>query len=166
MYPEREGFLWASPAHLLVAEGKQFSSKPLSVDQEEFLDVLIEEAGGIESFHTKECFYNAQRLALTDWSGRIQYLEGYGMNLIPCHHAWAVLDNEVVVDLTWRRDLQKTTGLPNRYVADIEGVEYVGVVFGPQDIEDMWHTHEMSYAFLDFPILRDVLTGKIRLEEF
>ena len=47
----------------------------------------------------KNCYSNCLRIATRD-SG-YQYVEGYGMSVIPIEHAWLVNENGEVIDPTW-----------------------------------------------------------------
>jgi hypothetical protein len=52
-------------------------------------------------FLPKQCFANAAKLVLADYSDTLVYTEGYAYgSMIPTHHAWATV-NDKVVDLTW-----------------------------------------------------------------
>jgi hypothetical protein len=47
----------------------------------------------------KQCFENAAKLAFAN--PKLTYVEGYGLSIIPVHHAWCVDGKGRVVDPTW-----------------------------------------------------------------
>jgi hypothetical protein len=72
----------------------------------------------------KQCFGNSQRLALA--SDRFTYREGYALGrLVPLLHAWVLLDNQHVIDVTWR---DKPANKQARRVRGVvpEGWAYMG----------------------------------------
>lgn len=60
----------------------------------------------------KQCFYNAQMLAINDPT--LTYVEGYAQSVIPIHHGWCRDADGCVIDPTWK---------------DPEGKLYFGVGF-------------------------------------
>ena len=77
-----------------------------------------------KKFEKKQCFYNAQLLAIADVSRQLTDVEGYAAcGLIPLHHGWCALNGKVI-DVTWT----DSAGHPV-YGAIPEGWEYVGVPF-------------------------------------
>jgi hypothetical protein len=64
----------------------------------------------------KQCFKNATHLVLYDETG-LRYCEGYAIRKdfpVPIHHAWALDENNGVIDVTWR---------------DAADCEYIGAPF-------------------------------------
>lgn len=69
------------------------------------------------------CFQNAGELCLSS-GGRLRYVEGLAMSVIPVHHAWCVDREDRVVDPTWRSPK-----------VEVER-EYFGVAFEHGDVRD------------------------------
>ena len=100
------GYRYASLEGLVLAEGREFESAPLTPDQHRYIREVIARDGG--KYPWKACFSTSQRIvAMSDFDRRLSYIEGWAQGaLIPVHHGWLALDGERVIDLTWR-----TTGL-------------------------------------------------------
>jgi hypothetical protein len=80
------------------------STRLLTVRERHLLRRAAEKAGAMWSctFEVKECFYNAQALAMSDETETIRYHEGFALgHFFPVHHAWVTINGKVV-DLTWR----------------------------------------------------------------
>lgn len=74
----------------ILDRGKAFRSSPVP-------DKLPKSINP-KRFKVKECFYNAQMLALQyDYD----YYEGFAVSIIPTEHAWALLPDGQLLDLTW-----------------------------------------------------------------
>jgi len=105
----------------------QTLSLPLTEDEHESLFRTISSG---HRFMQKQCFHNAQLLALENPD--LQYVEGYaqGNAIIPVHHAWLSLNGKLI-DLTWRTDKPNHKGrLSNRILGAIpDGWCYRGVSF-------------------------------------
>jgi hypothetical protein len=156
-------WLWSSPAAMVLDRGESFSRDITpSAQQMRFIESVIESCGGLDKFEIKQCFYNAQLLACRG-GNQLIYYEGFATSIIPVHHAWCVLDDQLVVDLTWRRD-HDLIGTPedtldNRIIGTPGGREYRGIPFQRTDIMCSWMDHEHSYAFLDGPDTLEILRG-------
>ncbi len=60
----------------------------------------------------KQCFWNSARLAMKD--RRYTFCEGYAVSMIPCHHAWVVDENGVLIETTWNEPGAAYFGIPFR----------------------------------------------------
>ena len=100
-------------------------------------------------FVQKQCFYNAQILALKEPS--LQYVEGFaiGRSGFPVHHAWCTIGGKLV-DLTWRTTTPNHKGrLRDRVFGEIpEGWSYRGVPFDAERILDRILETHVSRAFI------------------
>lgn len=88
----------------------------------------------------KQCFMNSQLAVAQDFSGRLQYFEGFVFTgMFPLQHAWLVLDKTIVVDLTLVRDREKkrTNRLQTRIIGEIPSdYGYLGVPLTKQEIHE------------------------------
>tara|TARA_X000001036_G_C20262778_1_gene636902 strand:- start:19 stop:582 length:564 start_codon:yes stop_codon:yes gene_type:complete len=113
------------------------SSEPLTDEQYAYLRTIT---GAIECL-PKQCFYNAQMMALTDSyneTQRVKYHEGYVFTgIMPILHAWVTLDDKIV-DVTLSTNPDSTQrffdgetpqeDLMDRVLGVIpDGWEYMGV---------------------------------------
>jgi hypothetical protein len=73
---------------------------------------------GVRNGTDKMCFRNAGHVALDHDRDGWQYVEGYGIGIIPAHHAWVLDADGNVVETTWKES----------------GSAYFGVVFP----DDLW----------------------------
>lgn len=108
----------------LAAHGKNYEPIPLSREEKSHVRSVALRTG--LSFEPRECFYNAQMLAITDDSHRLTYCEGYGSKMIPCHHGWVLINNKVV-DLTWAVNLETSRGGLAGKVYGVFSWEYFGI---------------------------------------
>lgn len=98
--------------NFVLEHGVEFKSRPRPAEL----------PGDLEScdYKTRECFYNAQVLALTRG---YRYFEGYATSIIPTEHAWVVTDEGVLLDLTWDKiDSNELdyfgVEIPHRFIAE------------------------------------------------
>ena len=123
-----EGWAYRGPDDFVLRHGREFRHERCPDD------VAMGEA--------KNCYGNAFNLAIERED--LTYVEGYGLRIIPCQHAWCVTDEGVVVDPTWdaREDRdwpQAYFGVPfkwkfvNRTILDNE---YYGVLW-PGDMANL-----------------------------
>jgi hypothetical protein len=66
---------------------------PLTTRERQYVDQLIAENGGRQSFRIRQCYRNAQRLIWSDAEKRLRYCES-GYDAIP--HAWVTIKGKVV----------------------------------------------------------------------
>jgi hypothetical protein len=132
-----DGFKYPCIEGLVLAEGREFVSAPLTAEQHRYIREVINLAG--RRFPWKECFSTSQRIkALYDFDSRLDYYEGYAASFaFPVHHGWLVLDGERVIDLTWRKQGIKPTRLKLEHTRVFgkfpEGWAYRGVVAADRD---------------------------------
>jgi hypothetical protein len=89
----------------VLDRGIAFESSAPSREQSRWLRNAIKAANGMGwEFRQRYCFANAMMLITCDPTGRLVHHEGFAVGSagIPVHHAWVVLDEKIVVDLTWR----------------------------------------------------------------
>lgn len=155
------GFHYHGPEDYVLDHGGAFSSTPLTDEERQHVLTVADEVRG--RFQLRECFYNAQRLALADTTRKLQYVEGMarGLSMFPVLHGWVTINNKVV-DLTWRVHTSKRKErFRDRILGEIpEGWAYNGVKFDTDWIYARWAQYGMSYSFLDdmyhgFPIFQE-----------
>ena len=135
--PMPEGFKYNSLHGLILAEGRSFDSAPLTTEQHRYVREVLRRDRG--RYPWKQCFSTSQRvICLSDFQNRLTYHEGVAVSrVIPVHHGWLVLDNERVIDLTWRRSTEKNVRRKlehTRVFGDWpEGWEYRGVHAATRD---------------------------------
>ena len=81
-------------------------------------------------FKLKECFYNAQLLAL---QYNYTYFEGFATSIIPTEHAWVLTHDNVLLDLTWDKVRNGN-----------ETFDYFGVKIPSEFIEE--HMYDTGYS--------------------
>ena len=148
--PQPEGFHFLCIEHFVLEEGTNADPRqPLTEDERQ----TVRRASAGRTHKMKECFYNAQLLALDDPTRQIQYVEGYacGAAGLPVHHGWAEINGKVV-DLTWTPDNPVLGAVP-------EGWAYRGVSFDTGVVRRRIVASGEARAFIgdwtrDFPLLR------------
>lgn len=119
-----EGYNYHGLEDYVLDRGVHYASTPLTRDERSIVQAA--KLNAIDrSFQPKQCFYNAQLLAVADETRTLAYCEGFACSgIMPLHHGWCVINGKVV-DLTWR---QKPQGPP---IMGTFGPEwgYVGVTF-------------------------------------
>ena len=146
-----DGFLYKGVEDLLLQHGRQFVSQPLNEEEMDIIKRLVERA---HYYRPKECFYNAQKIAMGS-GNTIRYIEGVGFaGLIPCDHAWNTINGKVM-DFTWAA---VNKGKPILGVIP-DGWEYWGVELDSKAIFKYWKKYQMSEPFLHnyregYPLLK------------
>lgn len=97
---------------------------------------------GVRKMKDKLCFENAYKLARKRPS--LSYVEGTGISLIPCNHAWCMDSSGGLVDPTWRTP---------------ENSEYLGVALPLSKVAD-W-TYRNGY----YGIFSNLWLGKVEPQE-
>lgn len=86
------------------------------------------------------CFWNAQKAVISANNHRLEYAEGTlsAYSSRPIHHAWVVLDGEVVVELSQRCmpwEKSPRSPLRGRYVGEFPAQwQYIGVRFATIEV--------------------------------
>lgn len=98
----------------VLSKGQEFRSKPVPA--------ALPKGINPRRFKVKECYYNAQMLALTH---HFRYYEGFATSIIPTEHAWVLSDDGVLLDLTWDKVAEPDeefdyfgVQVPTRFVAE------------------------------------------------
>jgi hypothetical protein len=151
MMPLRPGFKYRNIDDYYYRNGRLYPHAPLTNEEQTGVLAGLE---GLERFspQIKECYYNAQRLAL---SGGFEYAEGYIMSErvpVPIAHAWAVYNGKPI-DVTIRPLGESRTQVRSkilaRIVRNIQENSYFGVMFPRKVISDIWRTEHMSRSVVD-----------------
>jgi ADP-ribose pyrophosphatase YjhB (NUDIX family) len=96
-----EGYHYHSLWDFVNQEGRFYKSQELTEEEMEYVIDQIEKLSFIPQM--KQCFYNAQMLAINDVGGKIKYVEGYAYaGLMPADHGWNTINGKVI-DITWRK---------------------------------------------------------------
>lgn len=125
------GFVYHGPNNFLVEHAKLYAPRPLPPDG---MDLIRSVTRG-RRLKVKHCFQNAANAVFDDVSGRLAYCEGYAIRIFPVHHAWVLLDGEIVVDLTWNReDGSSSWKLADKVIGewDPNRFAYYGVAFSTE----------------------------------
>jgi len=148
----------------VLDRGRVFdSATALTADEVDVVRVAAEEAEAMHgcAFQTRDCFWNAQVLAMSDPTETVRYCEGFAQgHVFPVHHAWATIGGKVV-DLTWRRVSlgdepdayhEPDDALDRRIVGVApEGFVYFGCddYPGSEEMQRRMDEHEVCWSFLD-----------------
>jgi hypothetical protein len=92
----------------ILANGKEYTNLPLTGIAKSKTEKYLR----FNNPMPKMCYANSADFALRYKD--VGYCEGFGVSIIPCEHAWNVIDGQLV-DNTWR-------------FSDIEGKSYFGVI--------------------------------------
>ena len=134
---------------------------------EEELEILYDaiDLSGMLRPRKKQCFYNAQLLALGSY-GKIEYVEGIaiGRSGVYAHHGWNKIGDKLI-DLTWRTTKQNHRGrLRNRIFGKIpEGWQYRGIAFRDELIRQRISDTQMVCAVIADWRYSFVLLKQVRL---
>lgn len=165
MMPKHAGWTYRSLYGAVLALGKAYPSVELDRAQRETLLKIVK----ADHPHPKECFFNAQKLALFAPT-EFRYVEGYacGHVGIPVLHGWCVhAQTGAVVDPTFRLDFSKPVGPSNTVVGRIfDGWGYFGVELPTEAVRLRWLATGLASSFFDdppeWPIVRDGWAGVMR----
>lgn len=147
----------------VLDRGRQFdAATALTADERDVVRAAAAEARAAWActFEVRECFWNAQLLAMSDPTEALRYCEGFAQgHLIPVHHAWVTINGKVV-DLTWRRVAlaedpeayhAPRDALDRRILGDApEGFVYFGCddYPGPDVMLERMDAHDVCWSFL------------------
>jgi hypothetical protein len=100
-----EGWYYNGAYDFLQQEGKFFKSQELTEEERLYVMEAINNLGFVPQ--PKQCYYNANLLAINDFSGRIKYAEGLAYSgYFPIWHGWNTINGKVI-DLTWLKEFGK-----------------------------------------------------------
>ena len=131
----KQGYAYRSVEDLLLQHGREWQP---AADQD----------SGIPDMETfpKHCFDNAFKMAVFS-GGKLAYVEGYALDIIPTEHAWCVNSDGLVIDPTWHRH------------ANGIGKEYYGIEIPLSkviEIREMGNVATALFAWEHkFPLLRE-----------
>lgn len=135
----------------VATEGTVFSSVELTEDEKEIVISAMKES---KAKKAKECFYNAQLLAMLDKSKTIEYWEGYTTSFgTPILHGFNVLNGKVI-DVTHKSNGKPVMGVFN------DDKEYIGVQFNIELAIDRLKGGQDCTSFIDnwregWPVLKE-----------
>jgi hypothetical protein len=150
-----KGFAYMSQYHFILKHGRFFNPEPLKSHEQLILKKALKRINFVPQ--KKQCFYNAQMLALTDNSGQIKYCEGFALKIIPANHAWIEINGKVV-DVTWADKEGK-----NFHGTFPDDIAYLGFNMSKNDIMKQFKTG-LACSFLDdfndgFQLLKKPFNG-------
>lgn len=131
--PNPRGLYYSSLYDFIYKNGKLYQSSKLT--DREMLE-LKEVLDSSDYYKQKECFFNAQKIAVNNLGINIKYVEGFLFDNkvpIPIEHAWNTI-NDKVLDFTCKH---LNEGKPIIGVIP-EGLEYIGVALSPKRIIKLW----------------------------
>jgi hypothetical protein len=138
----------------------KYQSQQIPSDiKKDLMKFLMDRYVSTQGYQARQCYFNAQMVFLNSLSsklsGRIKYCEGlYASNKIPfgIPHAWAILDNQYLVDTTMVTDVlgSRKRDLSDRYIGQFpDGVEYEGICIEDDFAIERLQTTQESISFLD-----------------
>lgn len=166
---QRPGWVYPSPYHFLLEHGEFFGSQILPQDSME----VLKRAVGKRSLPVRHCFENAAQVVLNDTSGRLTYCEGFAVRIVPTHHAWIIVDDVFLADVTWNR-MNKPT-MSSKLSSKIlgvwysEDVAYFGVKFSKERLSRQLLETEVYSSLLldmerDFPLMKEKFDAAKEIE--
>lgn len=110
------------PQDLILREGTEYTK----VEPYDFAEFNF--VGEVQ-----QCYQNALELALAN-PEELTYVEGYGLRMIPCPHAWVIRLDGTVLDPTWQ-------ALSDLHGPDVFGGEeivpqYIGIPFAAEFVDE------------------------------
>jgi hypothetical protein len=153
---------YKSIADLLLREGTLGVSEFYTPEEEEEILNVLRGVGCRAK--VKQCYYNAQSLAI---SGALGYAEGYvWMEGLPLaiEHAWSVLPSGKAVDFTLREHGAKDTSDPNKLLArakeNLARHAYLGLEIPADVVRKTWLKTETAINLLEYPDVQEVILLK------
>lgn len=149
----KQGGKYRSLHDYVLKEGQLFSTEDYTEQEEES---LLEIFSSGRTPERKQCFYNAQALAL-EKSG-LAYAEGFvAVESLPValEHGWNYLPSGKVVDVTLRGMDEKNTCNPKKLLERARNNlknAYFGKAFALDDIRESWLRNKRSEALLQDPV--------------
>ena len=159
-----KGYNFSGIQDFVADQGVTYAGARLSAEHLAIVHRAIDRCS--HQFRVKQCFYNAQSLALADETRTLRYVEGFaqGRAVIAVNHAWVTIgDTGAVVDLTWRlapEDEWRSGRMRDRPMGEVpEGWAYIGTLFDTDLIRDRWLATGQSVSMLDnwedhYPVLK------------
>ena len=112
-------FYYSSVYDFILKEGKTYKSQKLTKQEKDIVKNAIMVLGFKPQY--KQCYYNAQLLAISDRTNTIKYVEGQAQNLIPTSHGWNEINGKII-DVTYKHNDKIILGnIP-------ENSGYIGIV--------------------------------------
>lgn len=146
------GYYYKSLYHFAIEEMQYYKPAHLTSAEKSIVMRAIKLLGFIPQ--VKQCFYNSQFLALSDPTDTIQYVEGYGKNIIPTLHGWCEINGKVI-DLTWKSE-------SGEYILGHfdNGRAYAGVKFPTEYFSRMMNKTKFCTTLIedyerDYPIMKN-----------
>ncbi|WBX70873.1 hypothetical protein [Tenacibaculum retecalamus] len=137
-----DDFYYKSFEDFVFKEGIEFTCNELTEEETK----IVKDALGIsKSSKGGECFYNAQLLALSDSTKKIEYWEGYTTSSIPTLpilHGFNVINGKII-DVTHKINKKHILGDFGK------DKEYIGVKFETSRILEQIKAGKPSVSFID-----------------
>jgi hypothetical protein len=155
--PAKDGYAFSSLYTYFAMKGDTITTTKVSRDERREIWQQVK----AYSPRSKECFYNAQRMAL--FNDGFVYFEGFvsaGLG-IPIHHGWCVTETGILVDPTLRINSRKRFSIGNCVIGvPPKGWEYHGRWFDNTIIQKMWTETQNAGSVVDdwhnhWPLLRE-----------
>ena len=140
-----DGYAYPTLEFFFLEHGKMFESNEFTEDEMELIGKASMVIGDMQM---KQCFYNAQTLAL--FRPQFKYVEGFLISgFIPVMHGWNTLNGKVI-------DFTMYHANNNKPILGIipGGWEYFGVEMQTPKIRELWSTHETSMPLVDNHLTR------------
>ena len=100
----KQEWLYSNAFDYVARRGHEYVSQPLTDDEWDLDQGVATTVYSRGRFPIQQCFYNSQRLIDADYTGTLQYVEGYTTSEAcrhPLLHAWVTIEGKVV-DVTMR----------------------------------------------------------------
>lgn len=150
------GYYYKSLYHFGVEEFKYYKSEHLTIEEKSYVMKAVKGLGFEPQ--VKQCFYNSQLLMTHDYDGRIKYVEGYAVNIIPTLHGWCEINGKLI-DVTWKNDRKEYVfgDFPRNRA-------YAGVIFPPKYVTRSLYKLGFAGTLIedyhrDFPVMKNKWDG-------